>query len=97
MKFIRISKKESHGKGDENLASVLTIPVCRFKFPKFPLDKTSFLYPISTDDMDDKEIGKIKSDLLHIKKYLARQTYYVKCKEDEESWNKFKCMSFWQL
>ena len=39
----------------------------------------------------------MKFDLLHIKKYLARQTYYVKCKENEESWKKFKHMSFWQF
>ena len=96
-KIIRVSETEGRGKNDQELAEDLIIPVCRFKFPKFLLDKTSFLYPISKDDEDDKEIGKMKFDLLHIKKYLARQTYYVKCKENEESWMKFKHMSFWQF
>ena len=96
-KIIRVSETEGRGKNDQELAEDLIIPVCRFKFPKFPLDKTTFLYPISKDEADDKEIGKMKFDLLHIKKYLARQTYYVKCKENEESWMKFKHMCFWQF
>ena len=41
----------------------------------------------------------MKSDLLHIKKYLARHTYYANAKDghDDEYWNNFKKMNFWKF
>ena len=95
-KILKISGEEGLGRNDECPSSDLIVSVCRFKFPRFLIDKTTLLYPVGKDD-DEKAVRKMKTDLLKIKKYLARKTYFAASKEDEESWIKFKRLNFWQF
>ena len=95
-KIMTISGEEGLGKNDKCPSIDLIIPVCRFKFPRFPIDKTTLLYPIGKD-VNEKDALKMRTDLIKIKKYLARKTYYATSKEDEETWIKFKRLGFWQF
>ena len=96
-KILKISGNEGLGKNDPQTSSELSVAVCRFKFPRFPLDKTTLVFPINKDT-SEKEVFKMKSDLLHLKKYLARKTSRnMESKEDEESWKKFKQMNFYDF
>merc|ERR1712082_359655 len=60
-RILRISSKEGHGKNDPEQLPDLIVPVCRFKFPRFPLDKTTFCLPV-TKETDEKEVLKMKME-----------------------------------
>ena len=47
-KLIKILSGEGHGRFDgQKEEDLLLVPVCRFKHPKNPIDKTEFIFPIS--------------------------------------------------
>ena len=50
------------------------IHLCRFKFPKFPIDQTKLVFGIPKDT-DKNIIIERKKDLNNILKFLIRQTY----------------------
>ena len=72
------------------------IPICRFRFPKFPLDKTKLVFGIPKDTDEDK-IKRQKDDLNKVVKYLIRQTYAERNVKDSENWRQFKKLSFWEF
>ena len=94
-KFIRISSKEGLGISDgEEFAYELITHICRFKFDKFPINKTTFLLAISKDE-DPKEVAKMKKDLRMIQTYLIRRRHCRESKEDDHKlWLIFEQMSF---
>ena len=73
---VTIKEEEGHGRWDgyKKGAELKNIPLCRFNFPKFPLDETKLVKGISKDESEDV-IKQRRGDLNKIKKYLIRQTY----------------------
>ena len=98
MATITIKENEGHGRLEEMIRSpeLLNIPVCRFKFPKFPLDKTKLVLGI-TKHMEDSVIRKRKKDLDEIIKFLIRQTYSKSPVYENDGWKKLKNESFYEF
>ena len=94
-RFIRISCKEGLGiSDDEEFAYEIITHVCRFKFDKFPMKKTTFLLAISKEE-DQNEVNQMKKDLRMIQTYLIRRRYCRESKaEGHKLWLKFEKMSF---
>ena len=95
-KMLTIKSSEGHGaldgkiKNDEKSNYLL----CRFNYPQFPMKDTTFIAGLPKDINDDELIG-IRKDFKMIKKYLIRQTGYNQGKREEnESWKRFKDMTF---
>ena len=97
-KTIVIKENEGHGRLDGIVkGSALTnISVCRFRFPRFPLNKTKVVLGL-TKDMDEDMIKKCKADLAKITKYLIRQTHRESDQVESESWKKLKQLNFWEF
>ena len=55
------------------------VPICRFKFPRLPMDKTIVLLALQKDE-DENLIKSAKKDYLFIRYYLLRQTYDLSSK-----------------
>ena len=91
-KFMKISGREGLGIKEEISDDFLTL-LCRAKFPKFPLDETLLLLPISKSE-DYKAVQQMHKDLRHIKSYLLRRVRFFQTNENEDSWTKFKNMTF---
>jgi len=74
---------------------LINIPVCRFNFPKFPLDKTEVVLGFKKDE-DVEVIKSSRKDYTHIRKYLIRKTYVPECKKlkDSPEWAKLKQFTF---
>ena len=51
MKTISIKETEGHGRLDGQVKgpALINIPVCRFRFPKFPLDETRLIKGVNKD------------------------------------------------
>ena len=96
MKSLTIKSNEGHGRldGKQEGPVLSNITVCRFKFPKFPLDETQLILgiPIDTDETIVKER---KKDLDKIRKFLIRQTFTDQDINQLESWEKMQKMNFW--
>ena len=58
-KSININAAEGHGRLDGHKIGpeLRTIPLCRFNFPKFPMDKTRLILGMSKE-LDKEEISK---------------------------------------
>ena len=97
-KTITIKSCEGFGRNDgiQSGPTLKNIPVCRFKFPKFPMDETKVVKGTS-NDTDESEVHKRKEDLSKIVKFLVRQTYTETDLESLESWQKIKEISFFQF
>ena len=97
-KTITIKSNEGHGRLDGviNGPELTNIPVCRFKFPKFPMDETKLLFGLSKET-DETTIKNRKNDLNKIVKYLIRQTYSEKTTSENRSWDRLKELDFWQF
>ena len=92
-KIIRILSSEGHGRLDGQIEEeMLMVPVCRFKHPKNPIDKTEFIFPFP-ENVSDKELRAARADYQKIRKYLLRMTSSNDLEKDEK-WNKFKKMNF---
>ena len=76
--------------------TLLNITVCRFKFPKFPLNETTVVKSCSKDE-DEADLNSKKEDLSKIVKFLVRQTYTDKDLENLESWSSLRKMTFWDF
>lgn len=97
-KYMKVHKKEGLGLNEEDNDDTEEIiaKICRFRFPRYPLDSTTLVFPLTKSD-DTKEVNKMKKDLRHIKCYLIRRIQYLVNKEDEELWEKFKAMDFFDF
>ena len=75
MKTMTVKETEGYGRLDGKVKgpALQNIPVCRFKFPKFPLDETKLIRGMSKDT-DEKIVKARKDDLNKIMKFLVRQT-----------------------
>ena len=98
MKTITIKENEGHGRLDGKVKGLelTNISVCRFRFPKFPLDETKLIKGVSKDT-DEKKIKTRKNDLNKIVKFLLRQTHTEKKLEDCENWKKLRNLNFWEF
>ena len=87
LKTLTIKENEGHGRLDGKVkgTAITNIPVCRFRFPRFPLDETKLIKGIPKDT-DEKVVKARKNDLNKILKFLIRQTYTDAKLEDQESW-----------
>ena len=94
-KFMRIHSNEGLGINDgKEYESEIVTHVCRFKFDKFPIDKTTFVLAITKDE-DPNAVKQMKKDLRHIQTYMARRRYCRESNsEDHILWLKFKDMTF---
>jgi hypothetical protein len=94
-KSISIKENEGHGR----LSSLIkgpelrNIPVCRFRFPRFPLDETKLILGISKD-IDETIIKERKKDLNMINNFLIRQTYSEGTLNENRSWQNLKNLNF---
>ena len=91
-KTVTINSKEGYGRLDGTVSgpTLKNLPLCRFKFPRFPLDKTTVVKGINKE-LDENEIKARKLDLNKIVKFLLRQTY------NDDSFDWLKKMDFWQF
>ena len=98
MKTLTIRENEGHGRLDGTVKGLQlsNIPVCRFRFPKFPLDETSLIRGMSKDT-DEQIIKGRKEDLNKVIKFLLRQTHTERNLEDSNGWKKLRDLSFWQF
>ena len=94
-RLITIRSDEGHGKDDGKLneKEISNYVHCRFNFPHFPLNKTTFILGIPKN-FDEHEVKRRKMDLKKIKKYLIRQTFTENTQEDRSNINHFENLSF---
>jgi hypothetical protein len=94
-KTITIGAKEGHGKYDGIKCGpdLINIPLCRFNFPKYPMDETRLISGMSKD-LNQEEIAKRSKDLKKITKFLIRQTYSEQGIDNEGNLENFKELSF---
>ena len=92
-KVITVKEHEGHGILDGRIKGpeLEKIQVCRFKFPKFPLDETKLIFGI-TEDIEDNVIKARKKDLNKIIHFLIRQTHTT-----NGNWSKLKSMNFYEF
>ena len=97
-KVITIREFEGHGRldGISHGAALVRVPICRYKFPKFPLDETKLIKGIPKD-ADEDQVKEMKGDLSKIIKYLIRQTYTNKKLEDLQSWKNLRSLDFYEF
>merc|ERR1712240_111836 len=92
-RIIRIAETEGHGRLDYNKeGEALQIDACRLRHPKYPIDKTEFIFGFP-EDIDEKELERAKKDYRKIRKYLLRITYSENFK-DSDDWKNFKKLKF---
>ena len=96
-KTITVRKHEGHGKldGKAEGPKIANYIDCRFNFPQFPLNRTTFILGIPKDLSED-QVSQRKKDLKKIKKFLIRQTY-SESTDKSEQFNKFMKCSFYQF
>jgi hypothetical protein len=92
-----VRKNEGHGRldGQTEGPKISNYMECRFNFPQFPLNRTTFILGIPKDLSED-QVSQRKSDLKKIKKFLIRHTY-SETKEESEQFKKFKEITFLQF
>ena len=76
-KFVTLQKNEGHAFRKNSIITgpiLENIPVCRYKFPRLPMDKTEVLIAFQKDE-DEEVIKAAKKDYLFLRKYLLRQTH----------------------
>ena len=85
-KVINIKKNEGHGRkdGEKEGLAINNYVHCRFNFPQFPMNKTTFILGMSKD-LDEGVVKQRKNDLKKIKKFLIRQSYSENSTLDESS------------
>lgn len=74
--WIVVQEHEGFGKDDgKKTGPILKTPKCRFKFPRFPMQKTTFLEKIDSSKTEAIVIQKAKVNLNRIKKYMLRNLF----------------------
>jgi len=93
-----VKAHEGHGSGESYRAKRIDlppIPLCRFGFPRPPMDETTVLLGFNREE--DKDLVKTaKVDYLSIRKYLFRQTYVPDKSnlDDQPGWKKLRTLTF---
>ena len=97
-KTVTIKENEGHGRLDGFVKGTIlsNISVCRFRFPKFPLDQTKLVVGMSKE-IDEDTMKQYKADLIKITKYLIRQTHTENRHDECEAWKEMKDFSFWKF
>ena len=97
-KTISIKANEGHGRMDNHTQGpeLSNISICRFRFPKFPLDETKLVFGMPKDTEEDV-IKERKKDLNKIVNYLIRQTHVEKNLNDSDTWKTLEKMTFWEF
>ena len=97
-KTITVKENEGYGRldGIKTGCVLSNIEVCRFKFPKFPMNKTKLICGIAKDT-EESIIKARKNDLNKISKFLLRQTYTDQDINELQSWKRLKDMSYWEF
>ena len=94
-KIVRIKENEGHGRFDgEKEGEELIVQVCRYNFPKNPIDETEYIMGF-TKDHDKKDMKKAKEDYSKIRKYLFRLTNDENFKNGD-NWQKFLSLTFYE-
>ena len=87
--WIVVGEDEGFGKDDsKKKGQKLKTPKCRFKFPRFPIRKTTFLEPLSKIDNEEIVIKKANVNLNRIKKFMLRNLFQERkgeCSTDRET------------
>ena len=88
--WVVVQEDEGFGKNDGGKKKGLKLktPKCRFKFPRFPIRKTTFLEPLSPLNTEEIVIKKAKVNLNRIKKYMLRnlfQEHKGECSVEKET------------
>ena len=76
--------------GQEEIENYL---LCRFKYPQFPLGKTTFIPGIS-NALEEEDIQTRKANFKKIRKFLIRQTGHEGKRDDNHMWKRFKSWNF---
>ena len=94
-KVINIGKEEGHGRNDGKIVKpkISNYVHCRFNFPQFPLNKTTFILGLSKT-LEEAEVQKRRKDLQKIKKYMIRQTFIENIEQDRSDLSYFESLSF---
>ena len=97
-KLINIKKEEGHGRYDGHIEGpkISNYVHCRFNFPQFPMNRTTFI-PGIPKSLDESALLERKKDLLKIKKYIIRQTYSENPSQESENFKYLKTLSFAQF
>ena len=95
-KTMTIKENEGHGRLDGIISKEVleNLSICRFSYPKFPMDKTTVIMGISKDE-DENIVKERKNDLKKITKYLIRQTSFKDTKYEE--FERFMELDFWSF
>ena len=97
-KLMTIKENEGFGRLDGSIKGPLlsNISVCRFRFPRFPLDETRVVQGLPKDTSEDV-VKAYKADLQKIIKYLVRQTHTEGNQNESECWKRLKSLGFWDF
>ena len=89
-----MKKNEGHGRhdGKKEGPNINNYVHCRFNFPQFPMNKTTFILGISKE-LDEETVNQRRNDLKKIKKYLIRQSY-SETPEESSDLQYLKLLSF---
>ena len=89
-----LKEHEGHGKfsGFIKGPELTNIPVCRFRFPRFPMDETKLILGISKNE-DEQVVKERKKDLNKIINFLVRQTH----ESNPEKWEILQKLNFWEF
>ena len=94
-KTISIKETEGHGRLDNKIEGeeIVNHLLCRFKYPQFPMGRTTFIPGISKS-LNEEDIEMRKNNFRKIRKFLIRQTGHDGKREDNENWKKFNTWDF---
>jgi hypothetical protein len=97
-KMVTILENEGHacGERDPNKMVELTrVPVCRFIFPRAPMDETKVLLGFKKDE-DGELVKTAKKDYVAIRKFLLRQTFVPERakRHEQEDYKRLVSMDF---
>ena len=90
-KTITIKENEGHGINikSSTSAELQNIPICRFHYPRFPMEETKLILGVSSE-LDETIAKKRNKDLNKVMKFLLRQTV----DQEAENWINLKNMNF---
>ena len=92
-RILRIPGNQGHGRMDGKIDDEgMTVPACRYNFPKNPSDETCFIAAFPKDHPKE-ELKKAKEDYKKVRNFLLRLTSPSDFQSSEQ-WEKFKSLSF---
>ena len=68
---MKVRGTEGLGKFEEGPCEDFLVQLCRFRFPRYPMDDSIILYPMTVEEK--RKNSNSRKDLSHLKKYLARR------------------------